>query len=543
MRMQGNRLAWLLAIALPLSMSVAGPGLAQGKGKISDKNPDTRAEGVEDAARGNNKAAAQAVMEALAAENDGPAGFRMADAVTGLNSPEALEYIEKTVLGWNAPEKLFGAYWCFCGLARMNNAKADNILKQAATESKDKEIYIKAAVIEALGETGRSDLCGLLVDTISKYEPDWDKKNVILTLTCVYNSPKLAKGADTELRNKLVLALADVLEKTDAKKDDRIQYFVAKALAEITGEDTYVDPAFWRWWVQMGGKKVEKQNEGATVAGRDVPKFFKAAAVGKRVMFVIDISGSMQHPVNLPPEMKNPPPPPKKEDKGPITGKGSKGGKPGEDGKEEEKKPEIPPPDYSKVVSKLDLAKVELIHCLKYLPEDYKFNIVIYHTSHDLIDPSTKALVPATQANKDKFIKKVQALNWAALTNIHGAMIRGFCVNEKGMLDQKKAEPAWDPECMNTGATTIFFLTDGTPTISDDTTNTGEVGIAGGPMIGNGRMCDPAKIALDIKRVNTFRRVVINTIGIGPHDGRLLQAMAAMSGGEYVDRSGLASRG
>lgn len=534
-----KRMLLVAAVAAPL---VLATGTGQAQGKMADKNPDVRAEGVEQAAAANNKAAATAILAALATESDGPAGFRMAEAVSMLTSAEALEVIEKTALTWTTPERLFAAYWTFCGLAKMQNATADAILTKAARDSKSKEIYLKSAAIEALGYAGRSDLCPLLVDTIKQYEPDWDKKNQILTLTCVYNAPKLCKGGDTEVRNQLVLALANVLEKTDAKKDDRIQYFVAKALAEITGEDTYTDPAFWRWWVQMGGKKVEKQHDGPTVAGRDVPKFFKASAVGKRVIFVIDISGSMQHPVNLPPEMKKPPAPPEKKKDAPVTGKGSTGGKPGEDGKKEEKKVEIPPPDYSKVVSKMDLAKVELIHCLRYLPEDYKFNVVVYHTDHSLLDQSTKNLIPASQANKDRFIKRVEALNWAALTNIHGGLMRGFCVNEKGMLDMKVKETgSWDPECMLSGATTMFFLTDGSPTISDDTTNVPDVGrtIA----VGNGRMCQPQNIILDIKRMNTFRKMVINTVGIGPHDNRLMQALAEMSGGEYVDRSGVASQG
>lgn len=531
----------LVAVAVaPLALAV---NTGQAQGKMQDKNPDVRAEGVEQAAPANNKAATQAILAALSTESDGPAGFRMAEAVAMLNSPEALAEIEKTALTWTTPEKLFAAYWTFCGLAKMQNPAADAILAKAVNESKAKEIYIKSAAIEALAYAGRADLCSLLVDTINQWDPEWDKKNQILTLTCVYNAPKLCNGSDVDLRNKLILALANILEKTDVKKDDRIQYFVAKALAQITGEDTYTDPTFWRWWVQMGGKKVEKQHEGPTVAGRDVPKFFKASAVGKRVVFVIDCSGSMMHPVQLPPEMKRPPPPPeKKKEDSPVTGKGSKGGKPGEDDKKEEKKPEIPPPDYSKVVSKLDLAKVELIHCLNHLPEDYKFNVVIYFTDHNLLDQSVKNLIPASRANKDKFIKKVNDLAPLNLTNIHGGLMRGFCINEKGMLDMKvKSNGAWDPECILTGATTMFFLTDGSPTISDDTTNHSEAGIS--TPLGNGRMVQGGNIIMDIKRMNTFRKVVINTIGIGPHDNRLMQALAEMSGGEYVDRSGVASRG
>ncbi|MCB9934080.1 MAG: HEAT repeat domain-containing protein [Planctomycetes bacterium] len=508
--------------------------------KIGEKNPDVRAQAVEDLARANNKAGTTLIMQCLATEDDGPAGYRMAEAVRMLTSEEALEVIEKNVLKWTKPENLFGAYWTFMGLSGQNSEPANAILRKAIDESKDDDIYLRSAAIEAMAETGRTDMADLLLKVLKSYDPDWDEKSPIIVLTSVQGAPKMVGGGDTKKRNEVVLALADILEKT---KDDRIQWFTCTALSKITGEDTYIEAGFWRWWVEMGGKKVERREEGATVAGRDVPKFFKAAAVGKRVMFVIDISGSMQHPVELPPEMKKPPEPEPKKEEGPTTG-GGKSGKKG-DSDEEEKKPVIPPPDYSKVKSKLDLAKVELIHTLRHLPDDYWFNIVIYHTAHDMIDGSNKEFVQASEANKAKFIKKVEGLNWASLTNIHGALTRSFCVNKKKTLDPMKIgkntnNPAWDPECLRTGATTIFFLTDGTPTISDDCTDTGQVGRQGGPMIGNGRFCQTNNIALDIKRLNVFRKAVINTVGIGPHDGTLLGALAQMSGGEYIDRSGIA---
>lgn len=543
MRTQTVLAAMLVACALSVSTNEvnadpAAEAVRIASKKINDKNPDVRAQAVEDLARANNKDAAKYIMQCMMNENDGPAGWRMAEAVRMLTSDEALEEVEKNVLKWEKPENLFGAYWTFLGLAGMSTAKADEILRKAVTETKDKDIYIRSAVIEALASFERRDMADLLLQVLKTYQPDWDKDAPIIALTCIQGAPRFCSAGDKEMRNNIVLALADVLDQTE---DDRIQWFTCKALAAITGEDTYIDAEFWRWWVQMGGKKVEKREEGATVAGRDVPKFFKAAAVGKRVVFVIDISGSMQHPVEIPPEMKNPPKEePKDEPKGPVTG----GGKHPE---EDPKKEPLPPPDYSGVKTKLDLAKVELIYTLTHLPDDYWFNIVIYHTPHSMIDNANDEFVRATDSNKKKFIKKVKDLNWANLTNIHGALTRGFCVNKKNTIDPMKIgkranNPAWDPECLKTGATTMFFLTDGSPTISDDSTDIGSVGRPGGPMIGNGRFCQPQKIVDDIRRLNVFRKCVINTVGIGPHMGNLLSALAQMSGGEYIDRSGVAPR-
>jgi len=131
------------------------------------------------------------------------------------------------------------------------------------------------------------------------------------------------------------------------------------------------------------------------------------------------------------------------------------------------------------------------------------------------------------------------------LTNIYGALKRAFCVNERNTIDPYKIgkkntnDPSWDPECLKTGATTMFFLTDGSPTVTDDTI--GEVK-SGRMAQGQARYCQAENILLDVKRLNTFRKMVINTVGIGPHDARLLAALAEMTGGEYIDRSGVAQR-
>jgi hypothetical protein len=172
------------------------------------------------------------------------------------------------------------------------------------------------------------------------------------------------------------------------------------------------------------------------------------------------------------------------------------------------------------------------------------FNIVLYHTPHMFLDNSSKELVKATKANKAKFIKKVQDLAPLELTNIYGGLVRSYCMNEKKTLDpmkinQRENNPAWDPECLKTGATTIFFLTDGSPTVTDDSI----AEVRGGRMAqGEARYCRAQTIVDDIRRLNVFRKVVINTIGIGPHDGRLMAALAQMTGGEYIDRSGVAGR-
>lgn len=527
--------ARLFSVAL-LALGAVSFGVAQ---SIEDSNPDRRALAVELAAKANNRQSAQTVMSALAKENDGPAGFKMAEHVALLTSAEALEVVERNVLNFSRPENLFGAYWTFIGLIRQNTEQSLALVDKAINDSKEGNIYLRSAAIEALAYAERTDRVDLLVTQLKAIDTKrMEGEHLILTMTCIQAAPKMTDKEMPEKRNEVVLALADILEHA---KDDRVQWFTCQALAKISGEDTYIDPEFWRWWVEVGGVEVKRHKEGHTVANRDVPRFFKAAAVGKRVVFAIDISGSMQHPVDLPPEMRRPPETPEPERKRPVTGRG----------KSDEPEPEPsppPPPDYSKVKSKLDLAKVELIHTLTHLPEDYWFNVVLYHTPHAMLDQGKKEFVQATEANKRIFINKVEKLHWAQLTNIHGALVRSYGVNGRSSIDpmrigRRDNDPSWDPECMLSGATTIFFLTDGSPTISDDSSDVRVVGTPNGPRRGNGRMVQPRNIFEDVRRLNTFRKVVINTVGIGPHNQGLMQALARETGGEYVDRSGFSRRG
>src|SRR5690606_32515762 len=152
------------------------------------------------------------------------------------------------------------------------NELADAILRKSV-DVKERDAYLRSAAIEAIAGARRTDLADMLLTVLQSYEPKWDTATPILTLTCVHGAPRVVSAADKEMRNKVVLALADVLEKCS---DDRVQWFITKSLSEITGEDTYIEPGFWRFWVEMGGNKVEKGHDGPTSAGRDVPKFFKS---------------------------------------------------------------------------------------------------------------------------------------------------------------------------------------------------------------------------------------------------------------------------
>ncbi|NUO16740.1 MAG: hypothetical protein HUU03_09895 [Planctomycetaceae bacterium] len=507
---------------------------------LASQDAEKRAKGAEAAAEVNNKKALDLILKALLIEKDTDTAVRMGACFAKFTDAEALQSARDTVTKWTRPEQIFPAYYLLTGLARGRTESGDAIIRDCVLASKPKEFNLKAAGLEAIGEGARKELAPVIAELFATWNPDWDEKGVIVAMCGIFAAPKVVnRESDKKVRDDVMRGLINILKNT---KNDRLSYFAVKALSQITGEKMYQDPKFWEWWISVGGYKAAGDNpEGATTAERRVPQFFGMATVGKRIVFCIDVSGSMQHPAAMPPQPKKENPPPKKE--GPTTGE--KGKKDGDSKKDE--KPEPDPPDYSKVKTKLDLAKVELIYTLKQLDREFLFNVVIYDTQHGLLIQGVKNLVPATDENKNRFIKAVEALNWRQLTNIHGGLMDSFSITERGFHDWKKMDPAWHDECMQLGVETVYFLTDGFPTVSDDSSDINDVGKIGpngpiGPAVGNGKMCKPQNIVNEIKRVNTFRKAVIHTVGIGPHDGGLLRALSELSGGTYVDRTGVAAR-
>jgi len=492
--------------------------------RLADSDPAVRVQAVKDCARANNRSGAEAVLNALLSEKDAPAAFEMAEAMAGFTSAEAHQAIERIVLRWRSLEQAFPAFYTFVGLARQRTKGGDELLRKVGESSRRQDYTLRAAALEAIAFAGRGDLADVVIACLKEHDRTWENRNLILGLTAVTAAGRITEGLEQPKRFELVLALADVLE---AMEDERLIYLTCKSLAALTEEPEYTDPAFWRWWVQMGGRQVEKREGGATVAGRDVPRFFGTPMVGQRIVFVIDISGSMQAPVQIDEAMRRPPPEPERQ--GPSTGRR------GRDADDAEARRPIPRPDYSGVQTRLDLAKVELIHAVRHLPADYSFNIVTYDTRHDLLDARQPALLRATEPNKERMIRLVQALDPRGATNIHGGLVRGFSIHDRGMVDWKREDPATSELCLQGGATTIFFLTDGFANVTDESLAQNPPVQGMGPT--GPRFAYSPNIVAEARRMNLFRKSVIHTIGIGNHDGALMRALADISGGVYVDRT------
>ncbi|MCE9581445.1 MAG: FHA domain-containing protein [Planctomycetes bacterium] len=245
-----------------------------------------------------------------------------------------------------------------------------------------------------------------------------------------------------------------------------------------------------------------KAEPGTSVETPDDPKRLPTQFMGlrttlKRVIFVMDVTGSMEDPASVTPAE--------------FTG-------PAEIKIGAELKRQLDKFDRKDVKTKLDAAKYELTHTIAYLHPDVEFTVIFFSFSPT---PWQKRFMAASEKNKIDAIKRIKTTSAWGGTNIYDALESSF-----GIVDdfRKTAKKPATPAGGATGAKgkpefAVFLLTDGKH-------NTG-------------RFPDPEEFLKEIRKMNADDRVLINTIGVGtpgvgvdPPDPVFLARLASENGGE-----------
>lgn len=273
---------------------------------------------------------------------------------------------------------------------------------------------------------------------------------------------------------------------------------ITDALYEITGKkfDEVQDwESFWDPRETTFDPNTAKKDDISGTVERGKPKLFGSEVVSKKVVIIIDVSGSMA--------IKDP--------------GGNEEGEEGEDmgdGTQERKKkkkknpnaappyngPSLQPgsPDYNKLPAsrmRIERAKVQLRRLVNAFQRDARFNIVKFSTQAGAWKP--KQILPAVPNNKKDAIKFIENLKASGVTNAYKSLTTAF-------------------ECQQ--ADTIYFISDGSPT--DD---------QGQPL--NGAAVDG--LIAKIKQLNKFRKVKINTIGLKGSSPSFMRRLASLTGGKY----------
>jgi len=199
-------------------------------------------------------------------------------------------------------------------------------------------------------------------------------------------------------------------------EEGRLRDDLMTALRLLTGQRYGPEPEPWRiWWDKMKAGWTpppqtpaeagapEEQGKGAFVY------FYGIRTSSKRIVFCIDLSGSMSFPLDGP--------------------NGSR------------------PP-------RIETARRELFQALGALPEDALFNIVVYSAT---VSTWKRKMEPATLRNKQAARKFVESREPEGATNIYDALSTALDIAEAGKKGKHRGGD--EPE-----ADTIFFLTDGLPT-------------------------------------------------------------------------------
>ncbi len=271
---------------------------------------------------------------------------------------------------------------------------AERIRREVANLERD--VKVRAAALETLG--ARKDKEALDYATANLVEGvPWDMQAAAISA--------MALLREKECVEPLMLYL---------KRDDikRLREDAHVALKSLTGEEhgPYYDP-WQRWWRDAkDGFQIPKDppKRGARGAAEEGSTFYGIHTFSDRILYILDISGSMDQA------------PKGKDEAGNVIATG--------------------PP-------KMDTAKKELTGSIISLDEGGLFNVIFFN--HEVV-PWQNKMVQVTESQKRRAVKWVESQTPLGTTNIHDALERGFAIALRAT-----GTPLID---------TIFFLTDGRPT-------------------------------------------------------------------------------
>ena len=228
-----------------------------------------------------------------------------------------------------------------------------------------------------------------------------------------------------QLRSRdAIPALVGVLDRIRKADDPRAFGFLRErthtVLRSLTGAILPADdPDAWQAFWESEKDKLEVPKNAGPYGDDDTNRtttgFFGIPVHGQRVVFLIDISGSMQAAHPLPQHHTS-------------TGRGIES-------------------------TRLGAAKVELIRAIEGLPEDAHFNVIAFESR---IDPLFNEMQPANSRVRSRVRDRVARLHASGGTNIWGAL--------KSALDLR--ELSWgDTELPEVDE--VFLLSDGAPSAGE----------------------------------------------------------------------------
>lgn len=339
---------------------------------------------------------------------------------------------------------------------------------------KDPDPRVRMAALEALG-TAEEKWEDLVIGRLA--DADW---SVVLRASQIAEERKLHKAVP-----HLINALTGA--------SPRLSQGIGKALQSLTGENFEPYADIWTKWWEEHKKDFEKDVEVKTGKKPEFPRvhFYGVEIKSDRVLFIIDVSGSMKLEIKAKEEE------PKKKKDPVVTGPG---GPP-------------PPPDlddFMKSGKKIDIAKHELKKAIERMPKEFTFNIIQFNQGASAWQ---ETMVKASKKNKEKAYEWIRSLKPHGSTFTDGALRMGFEI--AGLIN-------FDDKYPNIAVDTIVLLSDGAPTDTSFPT---------------AKFMDFNIILEHVREWNAKNQVVIHCIAVNmPAGNEFMKKLAEENGGTFVDR-------
>ncbi|MSR75916.1 MAG: VWA domain-containing protein [Planctomycetes bacterium] len=284
------------------------------------------------------------------------------------------------------------------------------------------------------------------------------------------------------------------------KSEGRPQFECKRVLTATTDQEFELDAVKWKeWWDRVNATwtapppknaKAEATKAAKDGYGRKVPEYHSIPTPSKNILFVIDVSSSMETPILL------------------KAGKNRAGSD-----------------VHSGGTPKLAVAREELAACLRSLDDNTKINIIAFESDVRVWQPEPVTASPGNVQLAIRWIQGQKSRKAGQLasdgtmtgrTNTYAALrvAYGLVSKRPVVLGATTAgghnsgpKPGWD---------TCFFLSDGAPT--------------------EGQITDIPTILEEVEKWNKSAKMVVNAIGMEEEQGLaiLMTGLARVTGGKCV---------
>ena len=367
-------------------------------------------------------------------------------------------------------------------IGKFGGSEAHLALLKALT---DKSPRVRGMAAFGLGQHRAMDALEPLLRALD--DPHWQVQSAALE-----SIPRLKDKA--RLKAVAVPALVDFLENVSG----RLAADAADKLARITGKRLGRDVLKWRKF--LAGEPVTPEGRG-DVGGSDGgsasssggaygnaaqrPHFYGMEVVSNRVVLIVDISLSMNEPIEIDKDRLRRETSRRKA----ITGQKNDVSKP----VDEDHSYDIP---WWRIKTRLDLAREQTILLISQMREEQEFDLIFFSTT---VESWMGKLVPANSSNKQKAIVALREMKPDDKTNTWGALAMAFDL----MGNEKKS--------YKKGPDELYLVTDGAPSVGDIT--------------------EQDQILDAVVQLHKTKPIRVNCIGIGVNL-KFMKKMARATGGK-----------